>query len=690
MTTALHPTALPGAAYSFSAKTEAVAAGYRVLLDTLRNGAYGGVYDTISGYVIDLTWQAGMQSAYEEVARPGRLQITIDNHTGDFTPDQYGDETVSNGNFTTWTGGDPDDWPVTGESGSDPEISEVGPTMGHGEGGTGLCNLYTSDGGSPVSISQDVLTPGERHQITIYLDTRKSGAVVVKDGDTVVSHLLQTPGVKTLSFVAASSTLKIETWGAADVTIGSVSCKTANRYGGILTPGTLVKVVYGSTQLYEGLIRSVSPTVGQYGPQYDGRKPITVVVEDAMQELLDADYSPSLLLETTIDQALEELFDRATIPYPYAAGYWILGVEGASELGRTTKLWNNLATEFDTGSTTLAFIGDNLDQGRGVNAQRVIRELVATEFGGRFFFQPRTNKFTFHSRRRDMLNLTPVAAFDAGDLVAAQPSYGDDLANHVTVDFEPRAVGAAGTVLWTETSVPITLRTGERKTIKIRYHDPDNEQASIGAQEVLPLARGLDIIANRLAEGSGQDVSSYVNSTLQAGGGSAELTIWSRARVTIYVTHLQLRGTPILRYPRKSAVATDGDSMRRFNQHRKPPVSVPALSSETQAEAAARWLIGKFKNPVLRLVSVQMVVDNRSANLADVLARTIGDRITVSEAWSGHEQDYFIVGEQHQIAGGGDDVHRVTWVLKPASREQYWILGQAGFTELGSTTRLAF
>ena len=53
-------------------------------------------------------------------------------------------ELITNGDFAAWTGDDPDNWTIIGESGSDPEVSEVGSDEGHGGASTGSCNIYTT------------------------------------------------------------------------------------------------------------------------------------------------------------------------------------------------------------------------------------------------------------------------------------------------------------------------------------------------------------------------------------------------------------------------------------------------------------------------------------------------------------------------------------------------------------------
>ncbi|MGP1665287.1 MAG: hypothetical protein ACTS5I_05120, partial [Rhodanobacter sp.] len=70
-----------------------------------------------------------------------------------------GDELVVNGAVPiAFTDDDPDGWATSGESGSDPEISEVGTGEGHGGSGTGWINLFTSATNFNPVIFQTVFT----------------------------------------------------------------------------------------------------------------------------------------------------------------------------------------------------------------------------------------------------------------------------------------------------------------------------------------------------------------------------------------------------------------------------------------------------------------------------------------------------------------------------------------------------
>ena len=92
---------------------------------------------------------------------------------------------------------------------SDPNISEVGTGEAHGGAGTGMCNLYTSDGSS-IRIRQTItLVTGRKYRVSINIDTSTNGELrVYNDGEAMfATKYYTTTGVKTFTFVAIATSI---------------------------------------------------------------------------------------------------------------------------------------------------------------------------------------------------------------------------------------------------------------------------------------------------------------------------------------------------------------------------------------------------------------------------------------------------------------------------------------------------
>lgn len=92
-----------------------------------------------------------------------------------------GAELLANpGNPFAFSGGNPTSWTVSGEVASDPEISEVGAGLGHGGGGTGYVNFFSSATTNQPRISQSgVMTVGHLVEIVTEINLRTSGQIAV-------------------------------------------------------------------------------------------------------------------------------------------------------------------------------------------------------------------------------------------------------------------------------------------------------------------------------------------------------------------------------------------------------------------------------------------------------------------------------------------------------------------------------
>lgn len=88
-----------------------------------------------------------------------------------------GSNLLTNGDFSVWTGDDPTPgWTVTGESGSNPEVTERAPGNTHaGAVGAGdAANFFSTTNVQP-RIAQTILTSGRIYQIDVNLSARVSG-----------------------------------------------------------------------------------------------------------------------------------------------------------------------------------------------------------------------------------------------------------------------------------------------------------------------------------------------------------------------------------------------------------------------------------------------------------------------------------------------------------------------------------
>lgn len=428
-------------------------------------------------------------------------------------------------------------------------------------------------------------------------------------------------------------------------------------------------------------LEDVRPSAVTYGN--GNERTVELIAQDPMHELLDASYAPALQEDVTVSAAIQAVFDSGVVALPNDQHYW---VAGASQAGFRTRAYGDTRTRFDVANTTLDFVGDHMGAGVGMPPQSHIRDLVMTEAGGRFFWS-REGYWTFHNRRHDD-GATPLLTLDDTSQVLSQFIQGADLANQITIHYLPREVGSVGAVLWSSSSVPISIAAGETRKISARYRDPDNETARVGGKDFIAPASGTDYVANTQSNGSGTNVTSSLGVFVSFVAASAEITLVNNTNATMYVTTLQLRGTPIIAYNPESVTVRDAQSIYDYNRHVKV-LNLPMISDAEMARNLAYMLLGRYKKPFARFERVGFRAEESGALEGYALNRTVGDCITITNGQLDHDIDYVIVGERHRV-DFKQRRHETEWIVKPVAVGAYWLAGIAGASEAGETTYAGF
>lgn len=162
-----------------------------------------------------------------------------------------GAELLTNGDFSAWTGDDPDDWTITSESGGDPEVTERDSGQVHADTKStgGSANLYSSASGNAPNMSQNIGTNDEFYRIAIVASAANSGIQVIGAGlnllyGPVTGTLLSTLRRKSAIGVVGRAT-------ATDFTIDSMSVKA-------LTWASLLRAVSDNGQPYAAVAMTVT------------------------------------------------------------------------------------------------------------------------------------------------------------------------------------------------------------------------------------------------------------------------------------------------------------------------------------------------------------------------------------------------------------------------------------------------
>jgi hypothetical protein len=138
-----------------------------------------------------------------------------------------GAELLTNGDFSAWTGDDPDGWAITGEVGGDPAIHEVGDGEDHTGSGSGYCNIYSSATSFAPQMRQVVLAVGEWFSLAVNINTATAEVVRVRDISEGIKANLSGAGVSQITGKAANETCQLDCgfFTPSENTLASVSIK---------------------------------------------------------------------------------------------------------------------------------------------------------------------------------------------------------------------------------------------------------------------------------------------------------------------------------------------------------------------------------------------------------------------------------------------------------------------------------
>jgi len=440
---------------------------------------------------------------------------------------------------------------------------------------------------------------------------------------------------------------------------------------GLLLPMTemIVEVTFLSVtyRLFTGYVESIDPE-----PQ---RRITQIKCVDEFEPYTRAKPRFNLWTNISSDDLLREIVNLTHTPRG-AIGYWNLGV---SRLGIDTVLSPaDAGRDLEEGRRTFEIAGHLWRSGRTTTYQ-MMRDVAEAEWGR--VWCDRGGNIVFKNGLFDFTDITVQGTIDTG-IRGIKPVYSvKDLYNRVEVSVVPRKVGSAGSVLATLQD-PARINKGESRVFRMSFRDPDGD-ARITAETVLSLVPGTDYVANTEEDGSGTDKTSDIDRSMTTEASSAEITITNNANQTVYITTLQVRGTPLLVYDEVTMVAEDGDSQADYTV-RVLQIDQRLGEDTEAAQELADYLLDQFREPYQILEGIE-IENTNDALYTLILSLTVGDLIEVVNDALGLDGLYRIISERHRARGLK---HGVEWGLAPHDGATYWLLGETHYSKLGVSTVL--
>ena len=394
-----------------------------------------------------------------------------------------------------------------------------------------------------------------------------------------------------------------------------------------------------------------------------------------------------------------------------------------------------IATSYQTGKSTFDYALDNL-RDNSTTVMRALSDVVMSEMG--YLYVKGTTdaagakggQLVFENRETRPIKGDADHTF-SNDMVRfdVQRSRAD-IINRTYVSVHPRTLDTVATTLWelTSTEVVPVVPALSTTTIVAEFTESLINGVNFGGSSVTTArgkqvattnlttpSSGTDWIANSAADGSGSNLTSSVTvSIATTAANTATLTLVNAGAADAYLTTLQLRGIALRDETVTTSTASDSTSITDYGEQ-DIRINMPYESSPYNSLGVAEWVTGANASPRFLVRSLEVVGNTSGAMLIQALVREPGDKIGVDElvtgisnrtAWllgtAGSSEldetayldfnpasgDFFINGVQFDLSPG--NILRVRWNLAPAQQQRFWILQQAGASELGTTTVLGW
>lgn len=407
----------------------------------------------------------------------------------------------------------------------------------------------------------------------------------------------------------------------------------------------IIEAVIGgtATRMWTGKVETIQVVWGGPGPQ---SAQLEAVIEGRgfKRQLDNLQVPVEQQAGVTFDTIITDVLDAASLP----------------------------TTGLETGITTFTTYSNTADQSGFSIIQEVVQAERGRYFVGRDGVAQAWNRH--HLLTSSAIALDATARSDSGPYRPAGVEYvfGYLLNNSVRIQLNPRQTGNSET-LW-ELDETITTRAGKTKTIEIILRKSTGQFATSTALTV-----------------SGETFSSGTATvTAVAKGGRADLTIDnSGGSVDAVLTDATVSGAPTVAQHAAVVTAEDSSGITTYGKQQLD-INMSQLSDYDDSENVAEFELSRRKTPRGDVLSLTFINPSDGQANEHQVTWAIGDFINVILPELDHDRNYFIIGETHRVDIATRELHETTFFLEPANATRFWILGEAGYSELGETTILAY
>lgn len=669
---------------------------YQCQLDINRNARYDHTLTDVSDSVQALSWSHGMGRAYDTIAQFARCEISLNNESGTFSPDNSESDyhgLLERGLLARIR-------MKTGTSIEDANMICVPSGVLQGSASyDASADMLVLDGGIRYSLTSVAMVHirlqaqmedglivywGASSHVGADDDSHGQRAIVLKSA----SKSFYFDGVEAQSFDLPNSldadifdgrNTDIDVFCDGDLIIVKINGRrvfyhtdNARVYGGLYAG---LASVGAGVRLMELVItqdgRDDVMFIGKLRQMREGlqqnKKTLDMIFTCQMEQLLDTYFQPAVELDVRTDTAIERVFQQAFVPYPYTASFFVVGADalgskpiyGYDGYGRVA---------FDEGIRTIDWVGDVRNTERGVNVRQYIDDVIIAEGDGRFYYDARTARYNFTNLAHDVYQKIPSITLD--NMIDVYALRDDDIANAVDGVYYPREA-ADNAVLYTA-ELPVQIRAGSEKTIRARYFDATNDDIQVESRKLYELAFA-DWSANSEKDGTGTDEKTSLSISIEDDATMAIVHVVNSSDTNVYLMSLTLRGDALYTQQNQRIDYTDAISLRDYDrQPLQRQMIMRYVSDGDDAISRLRYIINQRKSPLTRYEQITVVRSDDDETLADLVRVGLSEGMRVVN--DDHDKLYVVVGEEHSV-NHRQGMHQIRYTLKPIERTKIFVIG---------------
>lgn len=357
--------------------------------------------------------------------------------------------------------------------------------------------------------------------------------------------------------------------------------------------------------------------------------------------------------------------------------------------------------DYETGGNTLDLVGGEWRAGE-TNGLRAVEEVVSSVGG--YFWAASDGKLTYRSldwwltRANAAADLTIDS--DANDIKAEVAI--DDIVNVVTGTITDRRTIVSGIVATAPEIITVPGRWGQEPverwtksaptvpgvvTLRLPYVNPDTGKYLPALTVNQPVA-GTDYTVNDREDGTGFDYSTtgQITLSLAPAGADLEVTLSNAALGTLYVSDLRIYGTRFTDVTEVTITEQDATSIAAYGRRAPLRVDLPFTVGEEFSRSYIRYLLARGATAGTYAQSISFT-NRLEVGGVSLFALDIGDVVDLTDWQTGIDgQRYLIAGIDGAMAVDGSC--GLTFALERIDDQTYWILEDATFGVLDTTTRL--